>query len=341
MKTHYLLLYVLISMLMTTGCQWTSKPAAPELTFHNECLSPLPAPPRNQGQAESCWGYSMTARLENRLMLCGDTIALSPWFITRKAYEEAALRAWQDKARKVSIRGMGHTFLSLAGRYGIVPQDEYPCRPRTRLKDMNRELADLLKKHRKDTDSGKQFLQEVNAILDRYMGTLPERVGRDSLSLSPLEYYHRLTAGMPDVKRLTSFQYTPYNQELVLDYPDNYERKSFMNLPLDSLCRIAEQTVKKGGTVVWEGDTSNNGFYWREGLAIWHDAPVSPDDRENNYRRGHLDDNHTLLLVGWATDNEGRPYFVAQNSWGTNNRYHGLMYMSLDYFRMWTVALFL
>ena len=104
MKTHYLLLYVLISMLMTTGCQWTSKPAAPELTFHNECLSPLPAPPRNQGQAESCWGYSMTARLENRLMLCGDTIALSPWFITRKAYEEAALRAWQDKARKVSIR---------------------------------------------------------------------------------------------------------------------------------------------------------------------------------------------------------------------------------------------
>ena len=341
MKTHYLLLYVLISMLMTTGCQWTSKPAAPELTFHNECLSPLPAPPRNQGQAESCWGYSMTARLENRLMLCGDTIALSPWFITRKAYEEAALRAWQDKARKVSIRGMGHTFLSLARRYGIVPQDEYPCRPRTRLKDMNRELADLLKQHRKDTDSDKQFLQEVNAILDRYMGTLPERVGRDSLSLSPLEYYHRLTAGMPDVKRLTSFQYTPYNQELVLDYPDNYERKSFMNLPLDSLCRIAEQTVKKGGTVVWEGDTSNNGFYWREGLAIWHDAPVSPDDRENNYRRGHLDDNHTLLLVGWATDNEGRPYFVTQNSWGTNNRYHGLMYMSLDYFRMWTVALFL
>ena len=258
MKTHYLLLYVLISMLMTTGCQWTSKPAAPELTFHNECLSPLPAPPRNQGQAESCWGYSMTARLENRLMLCGDTIALSPWFITRKAYEEAALRAWQDKARKVSIRGMGHTFLSLAGRYGIVPQDEYPCRPRTRLKDMNRELADLLKQHRKDTDNGKRFLQEVNTVLDRYMGTLPERVGRDSLSLSPLKYYHRLTAGMPDVKRLTSFQYTPYNQELVLDYPDNYERKSFMNLPLDSLCRIAEQTVKKGGTVVWEGDTSNN-----------------------------------------------------------------------------------
>lgn len=241
MKTHYLLLYVLISMLMTTGCQWISKPAAPELTFHNECLSPLPAPPRNQGQAESCWGYSMTARLENRLMLCGDTIALSPWFITRKAYEEAALRAWQDKARKVSIRGMGHTFLSLAGRYGIVPQDEYPCRPRTRLKDMNRELADLLKQHRKDTDNGKRFLQEVNTVLDRYMGTLPERVGRDSLSLSPLEYYHRLTAGMPDVKRLTSFQYTPYNQELVLDYPDNYERKSFMNLPLDSLCRIAER----------------------------------------------------------------------------------------------------
>ncbi len=341
MKVHYIQLYIFISILITTTCQCTSKPAAPELTFHNEYLNPLPAPPRNQGQAESCWGYSMTGRLENLLMQCGDTIALSPWFITRKAYEEAALRAWQDKARKVSIRGMGHTFLSLAGRYGIVSQDEYPCRPRTRLKDMNRELADLLKQHRKDTDNGKHFLQEVNAILDRYMGTLPEEVRTDSLSLSPLEYYHRLTADMPDVKCLTSFQYMPYNQELVLEYPDNYERKTFLNLPLDSLCQIAKQTVKQGGTVVWEGDTSNDGFYWREGLAIWHGTPVGPDDREDNYLRGHLDDNHTLLLVGWAADNEGRPYFIAQNSWGTNNRYYGLMYMSLDYFRMWTVALFL
>lgn len=78
MKTHYIFLSVLLSMLMTTGCQWTSKPTAPELTFHNECLSPLPAPPRNQGQAESCWGYSMTARLENLLMQRSDTIALSP-----------------------------------------------------------------------------------------------------------------------------------------------------------------------------------------------------------------------------------------------------------------------
>lgn len=341
MKVHYIQLYILISILITTTCQCTSKPTAPELTFHNEYLSPLPAPPRNQGQAESCWGYSMTGRLENLLMQRGDTTTLSPWFITRKAYEEAVLRAWQEKAHKVSIRGMGHTFLSLAERHGIVPQNKYPCRPRTRLRNMSRELTDLLKQHRKDTDNGKRFLQEVNTVLDRYMGTLPEQVQTDSLSLSPLEYYHRLTAGMPDVKRLTSFQYTPYNQELVLDYPDNYERKNFLNLPLDSLCHIAEQTVKKGGTVVWEGDTSNNGFYWREGLAIWHGTPVSPDDRENNYRRGHLDDNHTLLLVGWATDNEGRPYFVAQNSWGTNNRYHGLMYMSLDYFRMWTVALFL
>lgn len=296
MRIHYLLITVLTGMLLTTSCQ--RKPQAPELTFHNECLSPLAAPPRNQGQAESCWGYSMTARLENRLMQRGDSIALSPWFITRKAYEEAALRAWREKARKVSIRGMGHTFLSLAERHGIVPQDEYPCRPRTRLKDMNRELTDLLKQHRKDTDNGKRFLQEVNTVLDRYMGTPPERVQTDSLSLSPQEYYRRLTAGMTEVKRLTSFQYTPYHQELVPDYPDNYERKAFLNLPLDSLCRVAEQAVKQGGTVVWEGDTSNNGFYWSEGLAVWHGDPVSPDDREANYRRGRLHDNHTLLLVG-------------------------------------------
>lgn len=283
----------------------------------------------------------MTARLENELMLRGDTVVLSPWYVTRKAYEEAALHAWRGKTQKVSVRGMGHTFLKLAGHHGIVPQDLYPCRPHARLKEMNRELASLLKRHRKDKDNGMRFMQEACAVLNRYMGIPPARVRIDSLVLTPLEYYRRLTAGMPEVKRLTSFRYAPYGTELVLDYPDNYEHKSFLNLPLDSLCRVAERAVKQGRTVVWEGDTSHDDFCWREGLAVGTGSPANPDEREANYRRGRLHDNHTLLLVGWATDNEGRPYFVAQNSWGTNNRYRGLMYMSLDYFRMWTVALFL
>lgn len=341
MKISGFLKYAFTSIMLMTGCRWFTKPSAPELTFSNMCLSPLPSQPRNQGQSESCWGYSMVARLENILMQKGDSVRLSPWFITRKAYEEALVRAWQKKSGKLSIRGMGHTFLSLAERHGIVPEQQYECRPKAKLKEMHAALVDLLKLHRKDVDGGRIFFCNANNILDQYMGITPSTVRLDSISLSPQAYYHQLTADMPEVKCLTSFLFAPFYSNITLDYPDNYERQPFLNLPLDSLCQVAEETVKKGGTLVWEGDTSNNGYYWREGLAVWHGHSVSPEAREANYRRGRLHDNHTLLLIGWAIDNEGCPYFIAQNSWGTNNKYHGLLYMSLDYFKMWTVALFL
>jgi len=32
---------------------------------------------------------------------------------------------------------------------------------------------------------------------------------------------------------------------------------------------------------------------------------------------------------------------VMKNSWGTSNPYHGLMYMSVDYFKIKTVAVFI
>ncbi len=330
----------LLWIFLATSCQWVGKKNAPDLIFHTECLSPLPAQARNQGQAESCWAYSMTGLLENKLILCGDSTKLSPWFITRKAYEEATIRAWKHQSNKVSIRGMGHTFINLANRYGIVREKDYPCQSQAQLKKMSQELNNLLK-HKEKIKSETELQQQMDIILNRYMGTPPQQVRIDSSLLSPKTYYQKLTKKMSEIKRLTSFQYAPYYQKIVLNYPDNYEKELFLNLPLDSLQNIVEHAIRSGKTAVWEGDISNNGFYWREGLSIWHGSPITVDNREKNYKNGKLHDNHTLLLIGCATDNEGRKYFIAQNSWGTHNRYKGLLYMSLDYFRMWTVAIFL
>lgn len=45
-----------------------------------------------------------------------------------------------------------------------------------------------------------------------------------------------------------------------------------------------------------------------------------------------------MELIGTARDARGGLYFVCKNSWGTDNPYGGLMYMSLPYFRLNTVA---
>lgn len=325
-------------LITVVGCQKPAPEIKPEIIH----LSRVCRVPKNQGQAESCWAYAMTGHLENRLITRNDSVSLSPWFITRKAYEEACQRAFTGKNEKISIRGMGHTFLSLAQKYGIVRQKDYPEQPQAQLREMNKELNKLLKRYQNAPDSVSVFYQKAALIMDRYMGKVPDSINSyGSHYTDPLSFYHILTENTKPVTPLTSLTDQPFNRYIPLNYPDNYEHRLFLNLPLDSLCNLTVKIIQEGGTVVWEGDISNDGFYWREGLAVWHGKTVSAEDRQSNYQKGLLHDNHAILLMGLARDSNGSLYLIGQNSWGRKNRYGGYLYMSMDYFRMWTVAIFL
>ena len=48
-----------------------------------------------------------------------------------------------------------------------------------------------------------------------------------------------------------------------------------------------------------------------------------------------------MSIVGLARDAHGRRFYIMKNSWGTNNPYGGLMYVSEDYMRMKTVAVYM
>ena len=46
-----------------------------------------------------------------------------------------------------------------------------------------------------------------------------------------------------------------------------------------------------------------------------------------------------MTLIGIAHDQNGRRYYIAKNSWGTNNPYGGFMYVSENYIRLKTIAI--
>ena len=48
-----------------------------------------------------------------------------------------------------------------------------------------------------------------------------------------------------------------------------------------------------------------------------------------------------MAIVGIARNKSGEKYFVMKNSWGTDNPYGGLMFVSADYLRLKTIAVFL
>lgn len=128
---------------------------------------------------------------------------------------------------------------------------------------------------------------------------------------------------------LMSTDEAPYGEMALLDVPDNWDRGECLNLPMDSLLSTTERAIRTGHGVAWEGDISEWGFNWEEGYAV------------TSLWNGSTSDNHCMAIVGLAHDEEGNRYFIMKNSWGKENPYGGLMYLSYGYFMKKTVAVFL
>lgn len=192
--------------------------------------------------------------------------------------------------KRRSLRGMGSTLLNIIGKRGIVSYDAYP-----------------------DTSYHK---------LPR-----PQWVFMLGVRYTPLEFAHSVCA--PDEYiAVSSNEKYPYNKEVVLDLPDNWEHNRFLNIPKDSLLAHVERAVRNRHAVCWEGDTNERGFSFEEGIADSHND-------------GTPTDNHCMEIIGIARDPHHRLFFTMKNSWGTANPYGGLMYMSAEYLRDKTVAVYM
>ena len=76
------------------------------------------------------------------------------------------------------------------------------------------------------------------------------------------------------------------------------------------------------------------------------DVPLAKRNCSQTMRQREFDtfrttDDHCMAIIGIARDKEDRKYFICKNSWGTENPYGGLMYMSFDYVRLKTIAVML
>jgi bleomycin hydrolase len=49
-------------------------------------------------------------------------------------------------------------------------------------------------------------------------------------------------------------------------------------------------------------------------------------------------ESHAMAIVGIAHDDHGEPFFIMKNSWGTDDPYKGLAYLSFEDFKEKTLA---
>lgn len=213
-------------------------------------------------------------------------------------------------------------------------------------------------------------------ILDAYLGKVPETFTYNGVEYTPKTYAESLGINFDDLIPFTSYTHHPYWEPFALEVCDNWLWEQYNNVPLQVMKEIVDNALQNGYTVNWAADVSEKGFKWNEGYAVlpakkneadlqgtelsrWVklsdadkeaeaykftgpkdlvEVTVTPEMRQEMYELHETTDDHGMVIVGTAVDQDGNKYYKVKNSWDTNHVYNGYFYVSEPYFLAKTMS---
>ncbi len=205
-------------------------------------------------------------------------------------------------------------------------------------------------------------------ILDAYMGPAVESFTYNGKTYTPQSFAKEMNIVPDEYVSFTSYTHHPFYKPFALEIPDNWLWAESINIPMEEMKRIVDEALDNGFTVGWAADVSEKGFKWRKGYALlpekkakedmdnaevarWtqlsdsdrdamqydikgpvKERTITQEDRQRSFENRETTDDHGMVIVGYATDQEGNRYYKVKNSWDTNQLYNGYFYVSEPYF---------
>ena len=313
----------------------------PPKTFTDVKALPV-TPVKNQGGTGTCWDFSTLSFLESELLRMGKgEYDLSVMFVVDHVYREKADAYYRMHGNNTFAEGgLSHDVLSAIARYGIVRQSDFtglwPYETRYDHSELERVLqADLDAVLHSRPGPSPKWEQGFDALLDAYLGPLPDSIRVDGRAETPRQFAEALGIHPADYVELTSFTNMPLWQQGALQTPDNWAHNDrTWNVPLDDAMRVLRYAIENGYTVAIGADVSERSFDQKAGYATWNEGEtITPEARQEGWDRWTTTDDHGMHVVGIAHDETGATYYKVKNSWGDVGPYHGFIYMSENYIR--------
>lgn len=216
----------------------------------------------------------------------------------------------------------------------------------------------------------------VEGALDAYLGPKPESFEYEGKSYTPKSFAASLGINTADFIPVTSYTHHPFYTQFPLEVADNWLWLPYYNVPMEEMKAIVDNAIDNGYTVAWAADVSEPGFKWKEGYAVipkkkteadlegtelarWvklsdkereeeqnritgpaEEIVVTQQLRQDMFDSHETTDDHGMIIVGKAVDQNGTPYYKVKNSWDTNQVYDGYFYVSEPYFLAKTIDIY-
>ena len=324
-------------------------------------------PVKNQANSSTCWSFSGLAFFESELLRMGKpAVDLSEMFVVHRSYTDKAEKYLRmNGTSNFAPGGSFYDDVYVLKNYGIVPDSVMNGLNYGETKHVHGELdaltsafmTTMVKNPNKTISTA--WKPAFEGILNAYLGKLPTEFTVNGKKHTPVSYANSLGLNMDDYVSITSFTHHPFYTKFAIEIPDNWRWAESFNLPLDEFIRIFDFAVENGFTVAWGADVSERGFT-RNGVGLlpetkpenlvgtdqakWlgtqtpggkftingpvKEQQVTQESRQLGFDNYQTTDDHGMLVYGIAKDQNGDRYYMVKNSWGEDNKYKGIWYVS-------------
>lgn len=309
-------------------------------------------PLKNQQSSGTCWSFATSSFIETEALRLGkDSICISPIYYVQPTYLAKAENFIQNEGRSYFDAGdLTFSVLDAYKKYGAIPESVYSGVIQGDWQHDHLEMDNLL--YTMVESIGKSgygrikpfsWKKSIEGVLKAYLGNppatflyenklySPQSFAREYIGINPEEYFE-----------ITSYLSNRFYEMIELNIPANWNKNKYLNLPINDFEKVIDYALNNGFSLAWDGDATESEFDFDIGIAKLSDdeelITITQELRQSTFDDKSTTDDHNMHIIGKATDEDNKLYYVLKNSEGNNNM-NGYIFMSRNAILLKTISL--